>query len=79
MKYKLWMIVFLSGSIITELAGQPYQNTAARMLEEENPLTIGGYGQIDYNQVVSGGTVSAGSLVKDIQRCHRLMTELTGK
>ncbi len=25
---------------------------------------------------VSGGTISAGSLVKDIQRCHRLMTEI---
>ncbi len=66
MKYKLWMIVFLSGSIITELAGQPYQNTAGRMLEEENPLTIGGYGQIDYNQVVSGEEFHNGNL--DVHR-----------
>jgi hypothetical protein len=35
-------------------------------MEEENPLTIGGYGQIDYNQRVSGEEFQNGNL--DVHR-----------
>ncbi len=46
--------------------GQEGVNTAERMMQEEERLTIGGYGQIDYNQPLSGGTFQNGTL--DVHR-----------
>ncbi len=46
--------------------GQETMNTAERMMQEEDRLTIGGYGQIDYNQPLSGGTFQNGNL--DVHR-----------
>ena len=46
--------------------GQEITNTADRMMQEEDRLTIGGYGQIDYNQPLGGGTYQNGIL--DVHR-----------
>ncbi len=46
--------------------GQEAENTAGRMMQDEDKLTIGGYGQIDYNQPLSGGTYQNGNL--DVHR-----------
>lgn len=46
--------------------GQETVNTAGRMMQDEDKLTIGGYGQIDYNQPISGGTFQNGNL--DVHR-----------
>jgi len=48
--------------------GQEAENTAERMMQEEDRLTIGGYGQIDYNQPLSGGTFQ-----NDTLDVHRLV------
>jgi hypothetical protein len=48
------------------LDAQEQVNTAGRMMQEEDRLTLGGYGQIDYNQPVSGGTFRNGNL--DVHR-----------
>lgn len=58
------LIVIISfGSI---LSGQEQVNTAGRMLQEDQKLTIGGYGQIDLNQPVEGGVFNNGTL--DVHR-----------
>ena len=46
--------------------GQEPVNTAKRMMQEEQPLTIGGYGQIDYNQPVKSESFQSG--VMDVHR-----------
>jgi len=45
---------------------QDQQNTAARMMEEEERLTVGGYGQIDFNQSIESGTFQNGGM--DVHR-----------
>lgn len=51
---------------VSTLSGQEQLNTAERMMQEEDRLTLGGYAQIDYNQPVNGGTFNAGGL--DVHR-----------
>jgi len=46
--------------------GQDLGNSAERLLQEEDRLSIGGYGQIDFNQPISGGTFQNGTL--DVHR-----------
>ncbi len=58
-------------SILTEASGQEARNTAGRMMDEEDRLTIGGYAQIDYNQPLGNGTYNNGTL--DV---HRLVLML---
>ncbi len=41
-------------------------NTASRMMQDEDRLTVGGYAQIDYNQPISSGAYSNGNL--DVHR-----------
>ena len=48
------------------LQAQELSNTAGRMMQEENRLTIGGYGQIDYNQILDGNYYNNGGL--DVHR-----------
>ncbi|MDF1575329.1 MAG: hypothetical protein P1P86_09085 [Bacteroidales bacterium] len=50
------------------LHGQEGTNTAGRMMQEEDKLTLGGYGQIDYNQLLQQGTYNNG-----IMDVHRLV------
>jgi hypothetical protein len=50
----------------TSVSGQEQINTSGRMMEEEERLTIGGYAQIDYNQVLEKGAYKAG--VMDVHR-----------
>ena len=56
-----WIVIALP-----MVVGQEQQNTAGRMMTEENRLTIGGYGQIDYNQPLDNGTFQNGNL--DVHR-----------
>jgi len=58
-------------SIVTGALGQEAMNTAARMMDEEDKLTIGGYAQIDYNQPLGNGIYKNGTL--DV---HRLVLML---
>ena len=51
---------------VTSLSGQEQLNTAERMMQEEDRLTLGGYAQIDYNQPLGGGTYNSGGL--DVHR-----------
>ena len=48
------------------ILGQEPVNTTGRMMQQEDRLTTGGYGQIDYNQPVEGGTFQNGAL--DVHR-----------
>lgn len=48
------------------LMGQELSNTAGRMMHDESKLTIGGYGQIDYNQLLDNNSLSNGGL--DVHR-----------
>jgi len=48
------------------IQAQELTNTAGRMMEDEKKLTIGGYGQIDYNQLLDNGTYNNGVL--DVHR-----------
>jgi hypothetical protein len=52
--------------LLPRLQAQELTNTAGRMMEEENKLTIGGYGQIDYNQVLDNSNFNNGGL--DVHR-----------
>ena len=58
----------LAAALMAALAvsGQEAENTAERMMQDEDRLTIGGYGQIDYNQPLSSGTFQNGKL--DVHR-----------
>jgi len=57
--------VFVMLSLIGVI-GQEQMNTAERMMQEEDRLTLGGYAQIDYNQPVGGGIYNSGGL--DVHR-----------
>lgn len=48
------------------LSGQEQKNSATRMMDEVERLTIGGYGQIDFNQPVENGTYQNAGL--DVHR-----------
>lgn len=48
------------------MQAQELTNTAGRMMEEEERLTIGGYGQIDYNQLLDNASYNNGGL--DVHR-----------
>jgi len=67
---KIWRkivigILFLSITGV-HVQGQESLNTAGKLLEQEDRLTIGGYGQIDFNQPVESGTYQNGGL--DVHR-----------
>lgn len=68
-KYLAVIVVLLS--ILTGASGQGATNTADRMMADEDRLTIGGYGQIDYNQPLGNGVYNNGNL--DV---HRLVVML---
>jgi hypothetical protein len=51
---------------VANVIGQEQVNTAERMMQDEDRLTVGGYAQIDYNQPVGGGTYNSGGL--DVHR-----------
>jgi hypothetical protein len=53
------------------LIGQAELNTAERMMKDENKLSIGGYGQVDFNQELNGDEFRNGNL--DV---HRLVIML---
>ena len=55
--------VFLLAQVIQ---AQELNNTADRMMKDEDRLTIGGYGQIDYNQVLDNDSYMNGGL--DVHR-----------
>lgn len=60
--------LMLAAALMLAMAGfgQEITNTANRMMQEEDRLTIGGYGQIDYNQPLGGGIYQNGNL--DVHR-----------
>jgi len=62
------MMLGLSGVMLLPfwIQAQELTNTAGRMMQEENKLTVGGYGQIDYNQILNNGTYNNGGL--DVHR-----------
>jgi len=53
-------------SLPTMILAQELSNTAERMMQDEDRLIIGGYGQIDYNQILSMDTYNNGGL--DVHR-----------
>lgn len=53
-------------AVSLEVTGQEQLNTAGRMLQDEERLTIGGYAQVDYNQPVGGDQRENGGL--DVHR-----------
>lgn len=62
------MIIGLALSILVPkvILAQELNNTAERMMQEEDRLTVGGYGQIDYNQLLDNGSYNNGGL--DVHR-----------
>jgi len=53
--------------LFTSLANaQELSNTAGRMMQDEDRLTVGGYAQIDYNQPINNGIFNNGNL--DVHR-----------
>ena len=52
--------------LLTTLTQGQELNTASRMMQDEDRLTVGGYAQIDYNQPLSNGAYSNGNL--DVHR-----------
>lgn len=59
-------LVMVSLSHSQSPAQESEMNTSGRMLADPDKLTIGGYGQIDYNQPVNPGSYSNGNL--DVHR-----------
>ncbi len=57
---------FLGLFLFTTLIQGQELNTASRMMQDEDRLTVGGYAQIDYNQPISNGAYSNGNL--DVHR-----------
>ena len=57
---------FLGLFLFTTLIQGQELNTANRMMQDEDRLTVGGYAQIDYNQPISNGAYSNGNL--DVHR-----------
>ena len=62
------LVIGMSAAILLPvwIQAQELTNTAGRMMQEENKLTIGGYGQIDYNQLLDNGSYNNGVL--DVHR-----------
>lgn len=62
------MLIGLSALILLPitLQAQELTNTAGRMMEDEDRLSIGGYAQIDYNQLLDNGSYNNGGL--DVHR-----------
>jgi hypothetical protein len=60
----LSMMLLLAGS--TWLTAQQLENTAGKMMQDEDRLTLGGYAQIDFNQPLDPGTYRNGKL--DVHR-----------
>ena len=52
--------------VMASADAQEQLNTSSRMMQEEDRLTIGGYGQVDYNQPLENGTFQNGNL--DVHR-----------
>ena len=65
---ELGLIFLLSLSILAPGQGQTGEmiNTSSRMLADPDKLTIGGYGQIDFNQPIANGKFSNGTM--DVHR-----------
>lgn len=61
-------LIFCMGLLLfsSRINGQELSNTAGRMMQDEDRLTVGGYAQIDYNQPLVNGTFSNGNL--DVHR-----------
>ena len=53
----------------TDSSSNIYRNTADRMMVNDSRLTIGGYGEVHYNQPLGGDTKSQGTL--DVHRAPR--------
>ena len=62
--------IFIISSVMVFAQGNDsivkYENTAARLLNSNKGFTIGGYGQLDYNQPISSETMNNGTL--DVHR-----------
>ena len=60
--------LMLAAALMLAMAGfgQEFTNTAGRMMQDEDQLSLGGYGQIDYNQPLGGGSYQNGNL--DVHR-----------
>lgn len=59
-------VIVCMGVSATMMVGQETVNTSGRMMQEEERLTVGGYGQIDYNQPIDNGSFQNGVL--DVHR-----------
>ena len=69
MRKRTWRsVLVLMGMVLSlnSLTGQEQLNTAERMMQDEDRLTVGGYAQIDYNQPVGGGIQNSGGM--DVHR-----------
>ncbi len=71
MKTKILLISFLfvafaAQSQITDSTSNQYTNIATNLIQKDSKLTIGGYGQVDYNQPINSGTQNTGTL--DVHR-----------
>ncbi len=62
------ILMVMTGAILLPLTlqAQELTNTAGKMMQDEDKLTIGGYGQIDYNQLLDNGSYNNGGL--DVHR-----------
>ena len=62
--------VFIIGSVMVITQENDsivrYENTADKLLKNNKGFTIGGYGQLDYNQPISSTTMNNGTL--DVHR-----------
>ncbi len=60
------VVMVCMGVSASWIHGQETVNTAGRMMQEEERLIVGGYGQIDYNQPLGKGSFQNGGL--DVHR-----------
>ncbi len=60
------LISFAGQAQNTDSSNNVYRNTADRMMVNDSRLTLGGYGEVHYNQPVGGATRSLGTL--DVHR-----------
>jgi hypothetical protein len=67
-KISIFLILMLSFSAFSQNTdpSADYRNAAAKMTEDHDKLTIGGYAQIDFNQPIQDGSVQNGTL--DVHR-----------
>ncbi len=66
LKTSLFTLVFFAATLLFAQDKNENQNTAGNMLTSENKLTIGGYGQLDYNQPLDKDVYKNGLL--DVHR-----------